>query len=94
MLYQLSYSIPRRLRYFLIITTLTSYIFSLDILDDIKAWASLFKNMNGIYLDPIGITLKGADLNTLLDRMARFIRAKIADFSIIVFSPQPDFYRF
>ena len=50
--------------------------------------------MNGIYLDPIGITLKGADLNTLLDKMARFIRAKIADFSIIVFSPQPDFYRF
>jgi len=54
----------------------------------------MFSKMDGIYLDPIGISLKGNDLNTLLTKMAEFIRKNVADFETIVFSPQPDFYRF
>lgn len=65
-----------------------------DILDDIKAWDTMFKKMDGIYLDPIGISLKGNDLNMLLTKMAEFIRKNVAEFETIVFSPQPDFYRF
>ena len=66
----------------------------IDILGDVKAWASQFKNLDGIYMDPIGISLKGQDLNSLLANVAKFIRENISDFKNIVFSPQPDFYRF
>lgn len=72
----------------------TKFMFFLEILKDIRAWSTEFNHMTGIYLDPVGITLKGQNLDYLLSKISDFVRDNIFDFELIVFNPQSDFYGF
>ena len=51
--------------------------------------------MSGVYLDPIGIQLRGNHLDIMLAKITQFIRTQMKlDFSMIVYHPASDFYDF
>ena len=51
--------------------------------------------MSGVYLDPIGIQLRGNHLDMMLAKITHFIRTQMKlDFSMIVYHPASDFYDF
>ena len=51
--------------------------------------------MSGIYLDPIGIQLRGNHLDVMLTKITTFIRSQMKlNFGMIVYHPASDFYDF
>jgi hypothetical protein len=52
---------------------------SSEILGDVKVWSDKFKSLDGLYLDPVGVQLRGADLHNLLTNISKFIRDNIYD---------------